>query len=355
MAKVTKKKTEKNSKRLEDVPIVRDVPKVFPKDFPGLSPTRQVELQMDLVHDVALMARSPYKLAPSKRQELLNQLQELADKGLIRPSFSTWGALILFVKKTDGSFKMSIDYRELNKLTVRNHYPLPRIDDLFDQLTSYGHFEFQVMPFGLTNTRGTENFVVYYDALHNGLGTMRMQKEKVIAYASRQPKVHKKNYMTHNLELGAIVFTLKCREHYLYGMKCTMFTNHKEVLSDETQVIPLDEIQIDDTLHFIEEPVEIMDHEVKRLKQSRIPIVKFFETREEVSSPPGNVKTSLRRNTRIHLLNPFDHPFVHLIPKAMEMNIAQLCDMDPMLDDIRILVRVISIWKSHPMGKPNEV
>nr|GEV28827.1 putative reverse transcriptase domain-containing protein [Tanacetum cinerariifolium] len=77
-------KTEK--KRLEDVPIVRDVPKVFLEDSPGLSPTRQVELQMDLVPDVALVARLPYKLAPSKREELSNQLQELADKGLIRPS-----------------------------------------------------------------------------------------------------------------------------------------------------------------------------------------------------------------------------------------------------------------------------
>ncbi|GJR05005.1 hypothetical protein Tco_0527989, partial [Tanacetum coccineum] len=92
MAKVTKKKTEKKSKQLEDVPIVRDVSEVFPEDLPGLSPTRQVELQMDLLPDVALVARSPYKLAPSNRQELLNQLQELADKGLIRPSSSAWGA-----------------------------------------------------------------------------------------------------------------------------------------------------------------------------------------------------------------------------------------------------------------------
>ncbi|GJY72182.1 putative reverse transcriptase domain-containing protein [Tanacetum coccineum] len=115
-------------------------------------------------------------------QELSTQLQELADKGFIRPSSSPWGALILFVKKKDGSFWMCIDYRELNKLTVKNRYPLPRIDDLFDQLqgssvyskidlisgyhqlrvheedipkmafrTRYGHYEFQVMPFGLTN------------------------------------------------------------------------------------------------------------------------------------------------------------------------------------------------------------
>ncbi|GJX96602.1 putative reverse transcriptase domain-containing protein [Tanacetum coccineum] len=125
---------------------------------------------------------APYRLAPSEMKELSEQLQELSDKGLIRPSSSPWGALALFVKKKDGSFRMCIDYRELNKLTVKNCYPLPRIDDLFDQLqgssvyskidlrsgyhqlrvreedipkttfrTRYGHYEIQVMPFGLSN------------------------------------------------------------------------------------------------------------------------------------------------------------------------------------------------------------
>ncbi|GJS58033.1 putative reverse transcriptase domain-containing protein [Tanacetum coccineum] len=130
----------------------------------------------------AYVARAPYRLAPSEMQELSNQLQELSDQGFIRPSTSPWGAPVLFVKKKDGSFRMCIDYRELNKLTLKNRYPLPMIDDLFDQLqgssvyskidlrscyhqlrvrdedipktafrTRYGHYEFQVMPFGLTN------------------------------------------------------------------------------------------------------------------------------------------------------------------------------------------------------------
>ncbi|GKF60534.1 putative reverse transcriptase domain-containing protein, partial [Tanacetum coccineum] len=128
---------------------------------------------------------SPYRLAPSELEELLGQLKELQDKGFIRPSSSPLEALVLFVKKKDGSFRMCIDYRELNKLTVKNRYPLPIIDDLFDQLqrsqfflkidlrsgyhqlrvheddipktvfrTRYGHFEFTVMPFGLTNAPG---------------------------------------------------------------------------------------------------------------------------------------------------------------------------------------------------------
>ncbi|GKD49822.1 putative reverse transcriptase domain-containing protein [Tanacetum coccineum] len=143
---------------------------------------RQVEFQIDLVPGAAAVARVPYRLAPSELQELSTQLQELSDKGFIRPSSSPWGDPVLFFKKKDGSFRMCIDYRELNKLTVKNRYPLLRIDDLFDQLqglrvyskidlrsgyhqlrvreedipktafrTRYGHYEFQVMPFGMTN------------------------------------------------------------------------------------------------------------------------------------------------------------------------------------------------------------
>ncbi|GKB41120.1 putative reverse transcriptase domain-containing protein [Tanacetum coccineum] len=178
--KETKDKSEK--KRLEDVPIVWDFPDVFPEDLSGLPLTRQVEFQIDLIPGVAPVAREPYRLAPSEMKELSEQLKELSDKGFIRPSSSPWGALVLFVKKKDGSFRMCIDYWELNKLTVKNRYPLLRIDDLFDQLqgssvyskinlrsdyhqlrvreedipkmafqTRYGHYEFQVMPFGLTN------------------------------------------------------------------------------------------------------------------------------------------------------------------------------------------------------------
>ncbi|GJZ48783.1 putative reverse transcriptase domain-containing protein [Tanacetum coccineum] len=279
-----------------------------------------LEFQIDLVPGAAPVARAPYRLAPSEMKELSEQRKELSDKGFIRPSSSPWGAPVLFVKKKDGLFRMCIDYRELNKLTVKNHYPLPRIDDLFDQLqgssvyskidlrsgyhqlrvqeeyisktafrTRYGHYEFQVMPFSLTNApavfmdlmnrvckpyldkfvivfiddiliyskkkqeyeehlklilellkkkefapilalpEGSEDFIAYYDASKKGLGAVLMQREKVIAYTSRQLKIHEKNYMTHDLELGAVVFALKIWRHYLYGTKCTVFTDHKSL------------------------------------------------------------------------------------------------------------------------------
>ncbi|GJR09113.1 putative reverse transcriptase domain-containing protein [Tanacetum coccineum] len=380
----TKKEEDKSEgKQLKDVPIVRDFPEVFPEDFPGLPPARPVEFQIDLILGAAPIARAPYRLALSE-------------------------------------MKMYIDYRELNKLTVKNCYPLLRIDDLFDQLqgssiyskidlrsgyhqlrvreqdipktafrTRYGHYEFQVMPFGLTKApavfmdlinrvckpyldkfvivfiddlliyskdekehkehlkaiwellkkeklyakfskcefwipnvqflghvidsrgihvdpakiesikdwvspktpteirqflglagyyrrfikrfskfaksmtkltqkrvkfdwgekeenafqlikqklcsapilalpEGSEDFVVYCDASHKGLGVVLMQREKV-AYASRQLKIHEKNYTTHDLELGSVVFALKIWRHYLYGTKCTVFTDHKSL------------------------------------------------------------------------------------------------------------------------------
>ncbi|GKE17432.1 putative reverse transcriptase domain-containing protein [Tanacetum coccineum] len=392
LAHVSIKKAEDKSeeKRLKDVPIVRDFPEVFPEDFSGIPPTRQVEFQINLIPGVAPVARAPYQLAPSGMKELSDKLKELSDKGFIRPSSSPWGPPVLSVKKKDRSFWMCIDYRELNKLAVKNHYPLPRIDDLFDQLqgssvyskidlrsgyhqlrvreedilktsfrTRYGHYEFQVMPFGLTNTpavfmdlinrgckpylekfvivfiddiliyskskqeheehfklilellkneqlyakfskcefwipkvqflghvidshgihvdptkiesikdwassktateirqflglvsyyqrfierfskianalilalpKGNKDFIVYCDASIKGLGAVLMQREKVISYASRQLKIHEKNYTTHDLELGAVVFAQKIWRHYLYGTKCTVFIDHKSL------------------------------------------------------------------------------------------------------------------------------
>nr|GEY24682.1 retrotransposon protein, putative, Ty3-gypsy subclass [Tanacetum cinerariifolium] len=230
-------------------------------------------------------------------QELANQLKDLQDKGFIRPSSSPWGAPGLFVKKKDGSFRMCIDYRELNK---QNRYTLPRIDDLFDQLQGsqsyldkfvivfiddiliyskskeehevhlklilkllkkeklFGKFlncefwlqeltqkkkkfqwgdeqenAFQTLKDMLCDApilalpEGTNDFVVYCDASNQGFGCVLMHRNKVIAYASRQLKIHEKNYTTHDLEFGAVVFALKMWRHYLYGTKSVIYTDHK--------------------------------------------------------------------------------------------------------------------------------
>ncbi|KAJ9545394.1 hypothetical protein OSB04_025101 [Centaurea solstitialis] len=388
--------SKKDKLEVKDVEVVRDYPEVFPEDLVSLPPDREIEFRIDLVPGATPIAKAPYRLAPSELKEMLAQLQELLDKGFIRPSTSPWGAPVLFVKKKDGTMRMCIDYRELNKVTVKNKYPLPRIDDLFDQLqgakffskidlrsgyhqlkvreedipktafrTRYGHYEFLVMSFGLTNApaafmdlmnrvckpyldkfvivfiddiliysktaeehgehlrkclghvvtqegikvdpakieaikdwespkspsevrsflglagyyrrfierfsaiatpltaltkkdvkfewtstceyafnnlkgkltsapiltlpNGTDGFVVYCDASKLGLGCVLMQDGKVIAYASRKLKVHELNYPTHDMELATVVFALKIWRHYLYGVKCQIYTDHKSL------------------------------------------------------------------------------------------------------------------------------
>ncbi|KAJ9552858.1 hypothetical protein OSB04_016903 [Centaurea solstitialis] len=413
--------SKKDKLEVKDVEVVRDYPEVFPEDLVSLPPDREIEFRIDLVPGATPIAKAPYRLAPSELKEMLAQLQELLDKGFIRPSTSPWGAPVLFVKKKDGTMRMCIDYRELNKVTVKNKYPLPRIDDLFDQLqgakffskidlrsgyhqlkvrkedipktafrTRYGHYEFLVMSFGLTNApaafmdlmnrvckpyldkfvivfiddiliysktaeehgdhlrkvlemlkrerlyakfskcefwlkevqflghvvtqegikvdpakieaikdwespkspsevrsflglagyyrrfiehfsaiatplteltrkdvkfewtstceyafnnlkgkltsapiltlpNGTDGFVVYCDASKLGLGCVLMQDRRVIAYASRKLKDHELNYPTHDMELAAVVFALKIWRHYLYGVKCQIYTDHKSL------------------------------------------------------------------------------------------------------------------------------
>ncbi|GJZ13570.1 putative reverse transcriptase domain-containing protein [Tanacetum coccineum] len=267
---VTKKEIENESeeRRLEDVPTVQDFSEVFPENLPGLPPTQQVEFQIDLVPCAAPVARAPYS------------------PGLV-------------FKKKDGSFRMCINYHELNKLTVKNRYPLSRIDDLFDQLQGsrvyskinrrsgyhqlrvreenipktafrirYSHYEFQVMSFGLTNAptsveEHVEHLKLILELLKKeelyakfskcefwlskltqknvkfdwsekaeavfqllrqklcsapilALPEVLMQREKVISYASRQLKIHEKNYTTHDLELRVVVFALKMWRRYLW-------------------------------------------------------------------------------------------------------------------------------------------
>ncbi|KAH0743176.1 hypothetical protein KY290_031169 [Solanum tuberosum] len=405
----------------ESVPVVREFPEVFPDDLPGIPPEWEIDFGIDLLPDTQPISIPPYRMALAELKELKAQLKDLLDKGFIQPSISPWGSPILFVKKKYGSLRMCIDYRQLNKVTINNKYPLPRIDDLFDQLqgasffskidlrsgyhqlrvrgcaipktafrTLYGHFDFVVMSFGLTNataafmdlmnrvfrhyldmfvivfindiliysiseeehmdhlrivfqilkdhqlyakfskcefwlksvaflghivsgvgievdpkktkavkgwprpltltdiksflglagyyrrfvegfssidspltaltqkkakfvwskaceksfqelkdrltsapvltlSEGNDGFVVYCDASRVCLGCVLMQHGKVIAYASRQLKVHEKNYPTHDLELAAVVFVLKIWRHYLYGVHIDVLTNHKSL------------------------------------------------------------------------------------------------------------------------------
>ncbi|KAJ0492843.1 putative nucleotidyltransferase, Ribonuclease H [Helianthus annuus] len=230
-------------RKIEDLPVVREFADVFPEELPGLPPHRQVEFQIDLAPGAAPIARAPYRLAPGELQELSNQLQELLDRGFIRPSSSPWGAPVLFVKKKDGSFRMCIDYRELNKVTIKNRYPLPRIDDLFDQLqgssfyskidlrsgyhqvrvreddvpktafrTCYGHYEFLVMPFGLTNAPA-----VFMDLMNR---VCKPYLDEFVIVFIDDILVYSKNKEDHERHLRLILELLRREQLYAKFSKC---------------------------------------------------------------------------------------------------------------------------------------
>ncbi|GJU19675.1 putative reverse transcriptase domain-containing protein [Tanacetum coccineum] len=204
-------KTEIPERRIEDVPVVRDFPEVFPEDLPGLPPTRQVEFHIELIPGAAPVARAPYRLAPAEMKELAEQLKELSDKGFIRPSSSPWGAPILFVKKKDGSFRMCIDYRELN-----NRYPLPRIDDLFDQLQGSSIY-YSEIDLSLTNAPA-----VFMDLMN------RMCKpylDKFVIVFIDDILIYSHNEKEHEEHLKTILEMLKKEELYAKFSKCEFWIN----------------------------------------------------------------------------------------------------------------------------------
>ncbi|GKC86459.1 putative reverse transcriptase domain-containing protein [Tanacetum coccineum] len=286
LANVTTKETKDKSKekRLEDLPIIQDFPDVFPEDLLGLPQTRQVEFQIDLTPGAAPVARAPYRLTPSEMKELSEQLKELSDKGFIRPSSSPWGAPVLFVKKKDGSFRMCIDYRELNKLTVKNRYPLPRIDDLFDQLqgssvyskidlrlgyhqlrvreedilkpvfrTRYNHYEFQVMPFGLTNAPA-----VFMDLMNR---VCKPYLDKFVIVFIDDILIYLKNKQEHEEHLKLILELLKKEELYVKFSKCEFWILNVQFLGHviDSQGIHVDPAKIESIKDWasIKSPTEI--------------------------------------------------------------------------------------------------
>ncbi|KAL4013702.1 hypothetical protein IC575_025885 [Cucumis melo] len=228
---------------LSSEPVVRDYPDVFPEELPGLPPHREVEFAIELEPGTVPISRAPYRMAPAELKELKVQLQELLDKGFIRPSVSPWGAPVLFVKKKDGSMRLCIDYRKLNKVTVKNRYPLPRIDDLFDQLqgatvfskidlrsgyhqlrikdgdvpktafrSRYGHYEFIVMSFGLTNAPA-----VFMDLMNR---VFREFLDTFVIVFIDDILIYSKTEAEHEEHLRIVLQTLRDNKLYAKFSKC---------------------------------------------------------------------------------------------------------------------------------------
>nr|GFA27779.1 putative reverse transcriptase domain-containing protein [Tanacetum cinerariifolium] len=259
-----------DEKRMKDIPVVIEFPEVFPKDLPGLPLIFKVEFQIDLILGAAPVFRAPYRLAPLEMQELSNQLQELADRGFIRPITSPWKAPVLFVKKKDRSFRMCIDYRELNKLTIKNRYPLPMIDDLFDQLqgssvyskidlrsgyhqlrasdedipktafkTRYGHYEFHVTPFGLTNAHA-----VFMDLMNR---VCKPYLDKSIIVFIDDILIYSRNKEEHEDHLRIILELLKKEKLYAEFSKCDFWISIVQFLGHviDSQGIHVDPVKIE--------------------------------------------------------------------------------------------------------------
>ena len=250
---------------LEDVKVVRRFPDVFPDDLPGLPPDRDVEFSIDLLPGTNPISLTPYRMAPAELRELKIQLQELLDQGFIQPSISPWGAPVLFVRKKDGTLRLCIDYRQLNRVTIKNRYPLPRIDDLFDQLrgtcvfskidlrsgyyqlkiksedvpktafrTRYGHYEFLVMPFGLTNAPAA-----FMDLMNR---VFQPYLDRFVIVFIDDILVYSRSESDHMRHLSLVL--KKLREHRLYAKfsKCQFWLDQVAFLG---HVISAQGIQVD--------------------------------------------------------------------------------------------------------------
>ncbi|GKB53176.1 putative reverse transcriptase domain-containing protein [Tanacetum coccineum] len=210
-------------KRLEDVPTVRDFLEVFPEDLPGLSPTRKVEFQIDLVPGATPVARAPVR-------------EEHISKTAFRTRYGYYEFQVMSFGLTNAPTSEE-EHAEHLKLILE----LLKKEELY---VKFSKCEFWLSkklysaPI-LALPEGSEYFVVYCDASRKGLGVVLMQREKFIAYASRQLKIHEKNYTTHDLDLGAVVFALKMWRHYLYSTKCVVFTDHKSLqhILDQKEIL----------------------------------------------------------------------------------------------------------------------
>eukprot|EP00253_Pinus_taeda_P026946 PITA_26946 len=238
---------------LNNIPVIQEFTDVFPEEIPGLPPKRNIDFTIELVPGAARVSRAPYRMSVPELTELKMQLQELLDKNYIRPSVSLWGALVLFVKKKDRTFRMCIDYRQLNKLTIKNKYPLPRIDELFDQVkgatvfskidlrssyhqirikdeeiaktafrTRYGHYEFVVLPFGLTNAPAT------FMCLMNSI--FHQYLDRFVLIFIDDILVYSRTLEDHQEHLRKVLQTLREHQLYVKFSKCDFFKEEIQYL-----------------------------------------------------------------------------------------------------------------------------
>ena len=264
-----------NVSEVKDIPVVRDFPDVFPEDLPGLPPDRDVQFSIELKPGTAPISRRAYRMAPKELAELKTQLQELLQKGFIQPSSSPWGCPALFVKKKDQTLRLCVDYRPLNEVTIKNKYPLPRIDLLFDQLagakvfskidlrsgyhqikirpedvpktaftTRYGLYEYLVMSFGLTNAPA------HFMYLMNSV--FMPELDKFVVVFIDDILIYSKTKKEHAEHLRIVLTRL--REHQLYAKfsKCEFWLDKVHFLGHvlSAEGVAVDPGKVEDVLNW---------------------------------------------------------------------------------------------------------
>ena len=263
LAYVIDKKRAESS--LLDIHIVCDYPDIFSNELLVLPPQREIEFPIDVVQGATPTSITPYRMTPLELKELKIQLQELLEKGFLRPSVSPWGAPVVFVKKKDGTLQLCVDYRQLNKMTMKNKYPLPGIDDLFDQLkgasvfskidlrsgyhqlrikdtdahkmmfrTRYGHYEFLVMPFGLTNAPAA-----FMDLMNR---VFRPYVDQFFVMFINDILVYSKDQENHDAHLQVVLETLRKEMLYEKLSKCEFWLREVSFLG---HIVLEEGIQVD--------------------------------------------------------------------------------------------------------------
>ncbi|WMV46098.1 hypothetical protein MTR67_039483, partial [Solanum verrucosum] len=238
---------------------------VFPENLSGLPPKREVEFPIELIPGSTPNSITPYIMAPVELRELKAQLQELLEKGFIRPSVSPWRAPVLFVKKKDGTLRLCIDYRQLNRITINNRYQLPRIDDIFDQLkgakvfsksdlrsgyhqlrvrekdipktpfrTRYGHYEFLVMPFGMTNAPAVSMDLMNW--------VFKPYLDQFVVVFIDDILIFSRSNEDHDKHLRIILKILKEKEFYAKLSKCEFWLDEVAFLG---HVVSIEGVKVD--------------------------------------------------------------------------------------------------------------
>nr|KYP56224.1 Transposon Ty3-I Gag-Pol polyprotein [Cajanus cajan] len=268
---------------LADIDVVREYTEVFPDEVPGLPPVREMEFSIDLVPGAGLVSVAPYRMALAELVELKGQLEDLLEKQLVRPSVSPWGAPVLLVRKKDGVSRLCVDYRQLNKLTIKNKYPLPRIDDLMDQLrgasvfskpdlrsgyhpirvkegdipktafrTRYGHYEYVVMPFGVTNAPAV--FMDYMNRI------FRPFLDKFVVVFIDDILIYSRTRGEHEEHLRTELEILKAKQLYAKLSKCESWLDEVKFLGDviAAEGIAVDPAKVESVLQW-ERPRSVTD------------------------------------------------------------------------------------------------